>query len=71
MTRNEIDLAKYEYTSGIMDKFRDIQRLSNSLKNPEDRAKNIATFARISDCFTDVQRYYELLEAVLFEEPED
>lgn len=71
MTQRQIEEKIFEMQSYITDRFRDLQRQANTLKNPEDKTKNIQTLAKISDYSTDIQRSYEILEKLMCEEPEE
>lgn len=71
MTQQQIDEKIFEMQSYISDRFRDMQRQANTLKNAEDKTKNIQTLAKMSDYSTDIQRSYELLEELMREEPEE
>lgn len=71
MTQGQIDEKIYEMQSYITDRFRDIQRQANTLKNADDKTKVIQTLAKISDYSTDIQRGYEIWDKLMQEESEE
>lgn len=69
MTKKEIDDKIYEFSSFIMDKFKDIQTQANSLKNV-DRTKNNIAFAKITDYIADIRNAFDKLDELESETPE-
>lgn len=59
MKQAEIDNAIFEWRNFIAERFKDVQMVSQTLKNPEDKDKNYNTFVKITDCFNDCRRAYD------------
>ena len=71
MTQRELEQKDYELRSFIADKIKDIQMQGNSMKNPEDKTRNLQTLTRIADCISDIKRTYVELERLDGEDPEE
>lgn len=69
MTQKQIDEKKYNYSTFVLDKFKDIQTQANTLKNV-DRPKNEVAFAKITDFISDIRNALDKLEELDCEEPE-
>ena len=71
MTLRELEQRDYELRSFIADKIKDIQMQGNSMKNPEDKMRNLQTLTRITDCISDIKRTYAELEQLDGESPDE
>lgn len=69
MTQKQIDEKKYNYSTFVLDKFKDIQVQANTLKNV-DRPKNEVAFAKITDYIADIRSAFDKLEELDREEPD-
>lgn len=71
MTQAEIDKKMFELNNFIADKFKDMQMLTQTLRNPEDVLKSNQTMTKITDSIADVRRAYSdisALDAIIPEE---